>query len=316
MQPLQVVPAPTPPEPKPTAKRMSLRNVVSGKQQTPPRVVIYGPDGIGKSTFAAGAPIPIFLGTEDGTSELDVTRFPEPKTFSDAMQAIEVLTHDAHDYKTLVIDSLDWLEPLAWQELCFENRVTSIEDVGGGYGRGYTAAVAKWRLFLAAIDGMRKTKGMNVVMVAHAMVKTFQNPEGDDFDHYILKMHEKSAGLIREWSDAVFFAQYETHTATNEKTKRIKGVTTGRRLINTEKSAAFHAKNRYGLPAELPLSWASFEQAMKERDPEPVRERCAALLALVTDDDKRKAGEAYLEKNRSNLHKLNEFENRLKKVTT
>jgi hypothetical protein len=277
------------------------------------RVVLYGLDGVGKSTWGAGAPDPIFLGTEDGTSQLDVARFPEPKSLTHVREAIAELELSPHDYKTLVIDSLDWLEPLIWRHVCEIGKKDSIEDFG--YGKGYVQCVEHWRGLLADIDALRIKRGMHVVMVAHAQQKKFQNPEGDDYDHYILKLHEKSAGLIREWSDAVLFAQFETHVVEDEKSGRAKGFSTGKRVMQTTKRAAYDAKNRYGLPQTLPLSWHSFADAIESADPKSVHDRCAVFLAAIIDVEKRKKGEDYLTKIKSDLHRLNEFENRLKEMT-
>jgi hypothetical protein len=129
--------------------------------------------------------------------------------------------------------------------------VKNIEDVG--FGKGYNAALDRWRDMLSRLDTLRDRRGMNVILLAHSWIKTFRNPEGDDFDRYELKLHAKTSGLIKEWSDAVLFAAYETLTAT-DKSKRTRGISTGARIVHTERRAAFDAKNRFELPAELPAS--------------------------------------------------------------
>lgn len=248
-------------KPVPGPSRMKLDAVVRGKQVQPVRAVMYGPEGCGKSTFGANAPSPIFLGAEDGTAQLDVVRFPSPQSWQDILDAVRVLTNETHDYKTLVIDTLDWVEPLVWKTVCQKAGATSIEEVGGGYGKGYVAAVDEWRTLLAGLERLR-TKGVHVILLAHSWIRPFKNPQGDDFDRYELKLHAKSSGLIKEWADAVLFANYETF-AVKDKSKRVRGVDTGARLIYTERRAAYDAKNRYGLPETLPLSWAEFDAAMK-----------------------------------------------------
>jgi hypothetical protein len=262
------------PPPKP-ASRMTLGAVVKGKQPHPLKVTIHGPGGIGKSTFGASAPAPIFIGAEDGTGNLDVARFPKPETFAEVFEAVRTLAEDQHDYQTLVIDSLDWLEPMIWRDICRRADATSIEEVGGGYGKGYTAAVDEWRRLLAAIERLQTTKRMHVVLIGHTQVKNFKNPEGPDYDRYILKLNEKAAGLIKEWSDALLFAKYERVAHTDKKTKRVRGVDTGARLIFTEERAAYDAKNRYSLPESLPLSWNDFfasVQAARVAEPSALRE--------------------------------------------
>lgn len=256
--------APTPAAPS----RMQLTALVKGKQTKPIKLVVYGPEGCGKSTFASNAPSPVFLGTEDGTAQLDVTRFPAPQGWGDVLEAVRVLGTEAHDFKTLVVDTLDWAEPLVWQKVCAEDKdgAKTIELVGGGYGKGYTAALDHWRIFLSYLERLQKAKGMHVVLLAHSHIKSFKNPEGPDYERYELKLNQKAAGLMKEWSDAVLFANHETF-AQADKAKRVRGVSTGARVLYTERTAAYDAKNRYGLPAELPLAWPDFEAARLKGEP-------------------------------------------------
>lgn len=245
-------------KPAARASRMTLTSVIRGKQEAPIRTVLYGPEGIGKSTFGAGAPSPIFLGAESGTDQLDVARFPKPESLADAFEAIRTLYEEQHDFGTLVVDTLDWLEPLIWKHLCQKDGVATIDEVGGGYGKGYTAAVDQWRLFLSGLERLQAAKKMHVILLAHSHIKTFKDPESEGFDRYQMKLNDKAAGVVKEWADAVLFAKYEVLSHTDKKTKRVRGVDTGARLIFTTHRAAFDAKNRYSLPESLPLSWADF----------------------------------------------------------
>lgn len=240
--------------------RMTLDAVTRGRKQEPLKVVLSGVEGCGKSTFGADAPEPIFLGTEDGLVHLDVARFPAPETWADVLDAVRTLTDGEHAYRTLVVDTIDWAEPLVWAHVCAKAGEQSIEDVGGGYGKGYQAALDEWRIFLAALERLRRAKGMHVLLIAHTQIRNFKDPEGEAYDRYELKLNAKAAGLVKEWADAVLFANHETYT-TKDKTKRVRGVSTGARLIHTQRTAAYDAKNRYGLPESLPLSWAEFEAA-------------------------------------------------------
>jgi hypothetical protein len=276
---------------EPRSPRMTLDRVTTGKRKRPMRVLLYGTEGIGKSTWAASAPSPIFLGAEDGTAQLDIARFPEPELWADAKEAIRVLTNTDHNYKTLAIDTLDWLEPLAWQDVCLEAGKKSIEDLG--YGKGYVAALDKWRELLSMLDTLREKRGMHIIMLAHSRIKTFRNPEGDDFDRYELKLHDKSGGLVKEWCDAVLFAVYETLTAKDG--TRVRGVDTGARIAHTERRAAFDAKNRYGLPASLPLDWAAFAEAVEAgapADPAALAARIEAALVACPAELAAKARDA------------------------
>lgn len=294
-------------------KKMSLVNAISGKRKAPVRVIVYGLDGVGKSTFAAGAPKPIFLGTEDGTAHLDVVRFPAPKTLADVHESFAVLREEKHSFETLVIDSLDWLEPLVWQAVCDVAGKATIEDFD--YGKGYTKALSEWDKIRYELDLLRERHALNVVCIAHAKIKPRRNPEGDDYDRYVLKLHEGAAGKLREWADAVLFAQYETHTIEDEKTGRHKGISTGRRILQTTERAAFDAKNRFAMPQAIPLSWASFVESISDVDPKVLHSRCAALVSQIQDEGKRKKAEAYLASCANDIHKLNELENRLKEAT-
>lgn len=240
--------------------RMSLASVVKGKIAQPVRCVLYGVEGIGKSTFGANAPAPIFLGAENGTAQLDVTRFPAPETWQEVLDAVRLLERETHPYRTLVVDTLDWAEPLLWAYVCKRDGKKDIEDYG--FGKGYNTALDEWRVFLAALERLCATKAVNIILVAHSIIRTFKNPEGEDYDRYEMKLNAKAAGLIREWSDAVLFANYETYANKDKKTSRVKGVDTGARLIYTNRRAAYDAKNRYSLPDSLPLDWAEFAAAV------------------------------------------------------
>ncbi|WP_426751760.1 ATP-binding protein [Myxococcus sp. Y35] len=282
------------PPPKPAASpppsRMSLGALVKGKRSSPVRVVLYGVEGIGKSTFGADAPGAVFLGAEDGTDHLDVTRFPSPESWQEILDAVRVLTLEQHDYQTLVVDTLDWAEPMLWDFICKRDGFANIEAYG--YGKGYSAALDEWRVFLAALDRLRKAKAMNVILLAHSQIRPFKNPEGEDFDRYELKLHAKAGGLIKEWAEHVLFANYETFAAKDSKTKRVRGVSTGARLVYTQRTAAYDAKNRGDLPESMPLSWADFAAALASHQPADPRALEAAIrekTARLSEEDRGKA---------------------------
>lgn len=272
------------PKPAPAQRpsRMRLDMITKGKLRKPISVVCYGPEGVGKSSFAAGAPRPIFVGAEDGTAQLDVVRFPSPAEWNDVLDVPRVLMNEPHEYQTLVIDTLDWVEPLIWAHICQEFGQPNIEAFG--FGKGYQVALDEWRKLLSSLEQLMRAKSMNVVLLAHSWIKPFKNPQGEDFDRYELKFHAKAAGLVKEWSEAVLFANWETFAKEDKRTKRVKGVSSGARVIYTERTAAYDAKNRYSLPEELPLSWSDFESAVAAGAVAPVADlkaeiaRKAALL--------------------------------------
>jgi len=265
--------------------RMTLAGITKGRKVRPLRLVLDGVEGVGKSTFGSRAPRPIFLGPEEGTDHLDVERFPAPRTWPEVFDAIRTLGTQEHPYQTLVVDTLDWFEPILWDFLCDRDGKANIEDYG--YGKGYVAAVDEWRRFLAALDRLREVKGMHIILLAHAWIRPFKNPEGDDFDRYEMKLHQKAAGLIKEWADCVLFANHETLATKDAKTKRVRGVSTGARLIYTTRTAAYDAKNRHDLPESLPLDWDDFFAAVQAHRPADPK----ALAAEITRKAKELGGE-------------------------
>jgi len=299
---------------------MSLGKVVKGKLAKPVRVLIYGVEGVGKSSFAANAPSPIFLGAEDGTSELDVARFPEPTSWHDALEAITELTTAEHDYQTLAIDTLDWLEPLCWAAVCAGKKDKAgkpIENIEGfGYGKGYTAALDHWRQLTAALERLRTERGMNMVLIAHSWIKSFKNPAGEDYDRYELKLHAKAGGLLREWCDAVVFAMHET--LTYETDGRVRGISSGARVVYTERCAAWDAKNRYDLPDRLPLDWVSFAEAVAAHRPGDPNELRARITELLKGADEKLTARVHgaLAAAGSDAAELARIANKLSAVTT
>jgi hypothetical protein len=175
------------------------------------------------------------------------------------LDVIRVLETEAHEYLTVVFDTLDWLEPLLWEHICNRDGVANIEAYG--YGKGYVAALDEWRVFLSKLERLQLAKGLNIVLLAHSWIKPFKNPEGEDFDRYEMKLNAKASALIREWAQDCLFTNYQTFAEKDARTKRVKGVSTGARLIYTNRCAAYDAKNRHNLPDELPLSWEAFDDA-------------------------------------------------------
>ncbi len=198
---------------------------------------------------------------------------------------MRILTTEEHDYKTFVVDTLDAIEPLCWSFICQRDGKDSVE--GYGYGKGYVAALDEWRKFLAAVERLWQTRKVGVIFLAHAIVRPFKNPEGEDFDRYQLKLHEKAGGVVKEWTDCNLFARFETYANKKKGELKAKGISTGARVMHTERTAAYDAKNRYELPETLPLDWQALAEAMQRRQtatPAALRESIAAHLATIADD--------------------------------
>lgn len=300
--------------------RMSLDAVVKGKIKKPVRVLLYGVEGVGKSTFAAGAPSPIFIGAEDGTSELDVARFPEPQSWNDVIDAVEVLRTGQHSYKTVVIDTLDWLEPKLHSFVCQNRpdkngaRHSSIDNYP--YGQGIGLVVTEWRALLAALDALRAQRGMNVILLAHSTIKPFKNPTEDDYDRFELALLTKSAGVLKQWPDAVLFATFETLVRKVNGTS--KGVSTGARIVHTERRAAWDAKNRFYLPETIPLDWAAFEEGVAAHQPKPTGAIMASIdnLLIGADEDLAARVRAAVAAANGDGSKLSRIENKLRAVVS
>ncbi len=241
---------------------ISLANVARSTPK-PPRIIIFGDPGIGKSTFGAQAPSPIFIQCEDGLGTLDVPAFPLASRYEDVLEAIGALYQEDHEYQTVVIDSLDWLEPLIWERTCRELGVASIESPG--YGRGYVEAARFWHEFFRGITALRDARNMTVIMTAHSQIVRVEDPLLSAYDRHDLKLHKRASALAEEYSDCILFAAHEVRMIGEQqkfaKEKRMRAVAEGR-IMHTVGQPAFLAKNRYGLYSPLELSWQAFADAM------------------------------------------------------
>lgn len=247
----------------------NLDSIVANAATRKPITTIYGEAGLGKTTFGASAPNPIILMTEDGLGQINVPHFPIAQSFDDVMSAIGTLYSEEHGFNSLIIDSLDWLEPLVWKAVCAEHGKESIEAFG--YGRGYVEAQSYWRAFMDGIRALRNDKNMWIVMTAHSQIVHVEDPLMAAFDSHTLKLHKKAAALVEEFSDVIGFAALKTLTIdekkdsfTDKDAKRTRAKTTGERLLHVAPSPAFTAKNRFSLPATLPLEWSAFQAAIEQ----------------------------------------------------
>ena len=237
-----------------------LKSIRKNDAMAAPRIMVYGVEGIGKSTFGAGAPNPIYILTEDGLGSLNVDHFPLATSFQDVMDAISTLYKENHAFETVVIDSLDWLEAIIQREI---EQKYDAKDLA--YGKGSLIAAEKWREILDGLNALRNDKGMAVILIAHTTIKRFDSPEVEPYDRYQPKLQERSNAVVREWADAVLFANYKTivkkdDVGFNQTNNR--GISTGERLLFTSERPAYMAKNRYNMPESIPLSWDAFAEAI------------------------------------------------------
>jgi hypothetical protein len=237
---------------------ISLASLRRSGEARPPRLLVYGVAGVGKTQLAASAPAPVFLQTEDGLGKIEAATFGLLRSFGEVMEAIVSLYSEPHDFQTVVIDSLDWLEPLIWRATCDRQPTPWADIEAPGYGKGYVAALDTWREFLDGINGLRDDRNMGVILIAHADIKRFDSPETEPYDRYQPKLHARAAALVQEHVDAVLFANYRISTLKSDAgfgKKVVRGVSGGDRLLHTIERPAFLAKNRYGLDESLALDW-------------------------------------------------------------
>ena len=227
-----------------------------GRISRPQKLVVYGPEGVGKSTLASQMPDPVFIDTEGGTHHLDICRIDTAPNWEGITGAIGQLARGGHSFRTLVIDTADWLEKRLVEHLCAKGNKESIEDFG--YGRGWVLLAEEFTRFLVSLDGL-VARGMHVVFLAHATVRKFEAPDqAGSYDRFELKLSRQVAPLIKEWADVILFANYVTKTAEKENGK-LRGVGGRERMLHATHSAACDAKNRHGLPDRLPFAISSLE---------------------------------------------------------
>lgn len=242
---------------KPTLHTLIRR----GRIARPQKVVIYGPEGVGKTSLAAKAPSPVFLDVESGTHHLDVDRFNHLEKWEDITAVIQQLATEEHGFRTLVIDTIDWLEKRLAEFVCRRANKESVEDFG--YGKGHVLVAEEMAKFLASLEVLLR-RGIHVILLAHSTVKKFEMPDAaGSYDRFELKLTKQVAPLIKEWADVVLFANYVTRVAENDQGKR-RGVGGRERILHTTHTAAWDAKNRHGLEEKLPFTYEAIATVFGE----------------------------------------------------
>jgi hypothetical protein len=220
---------------------------------TPPLIVVHGQEGVGKTSLAARFPSPVFLQLEDGCpSGLEIQSFGLLETLAEVREALSTLATEEHDRKTVVIDNLDPLEGMIWRQACRDNGWQSIE--APGYGKGYITVDAYWNDVLAALDYLRRQRGMIAILLAHSAIETISDPRTPAYTSYQLRIHKRARGLVQDRSDVVAFLAHDIHTTAEEQgfnKKRTRADGGNMRWLHLEARPSFTAKNRYGLPAKI-----------------------------------------------------------------
>ena len=240
---------------------MSKYSVTTGVQTAPVKTVLYGPEGIGKSTFASHFPDPVFIDTEGGTKRLNVARLPQPTSWAMLLDEVAEVRKGSVPCGTLVIDTADWAERLCIQAVCARAKVNGIEDFG--YGKGYTYVKEEFSKLLDALEEVLNA-GHNVVVLAHAAITKFEQPDAvGNYDRWGMKTSKQVAPLLQEWCDMLLFANYKTvvekaGSGPNAKNK----ASGGKRVLYTTHHACWDAKNRFDLPEEVPFDYASIAHCL------------------------------------------------------
>lgn len=256
-----------------------MLNISRGPRPRALGVVQYGPEGIGKTTLASQYPSPIFIDLEHGTDTMDVVRTDLPQTFEEVLELMDAIKGEP-EFKTVVIDTADKLEQLITAHVLEVYKLSSIEDAG--YGKGYTYVAEEFVRFLRKC-GELIDSGKNVVIVAHAQMRKFEEPdEMGAYDRWELKLSKKSAPLIKEWADMVLFLNYKTRVIEdpNTKSKKARG---GSRVMYTTHKPAWDAKNRFGLDDELPMEFESIAQCFTDKPSTVMADYYAQIRGKLND---------------------------------
>ena len=233
--------------------------ITKGKIKTALKIVVYGQEGVGKSTFASRFPDPVFIDTEGSTKQLDVARFDPPTSWEMLLSQVEYVKQNPSEFKTLVIDTADWAEKLCIKKVCNEAKKKGIEDFG--YGKGYVYAAEEFGKLINKLEEVINA-GVNVVVTAHAQMKKVEQPdEMGSYDRWELKLSKQCSPMLKEWADILLFANYKTLVVSTDD-KKYKGQGGVQRIMYTTHTASWDAKNRFSLPDVLPFDYAQIEQVI------------------------------------------------------
>lgn len=264
-----------------------LDRIQRGRQRKPLTVCIYGVPGVGKTTFGASAPNPLVACLERGADHLDVSKLPAPESWDAFLGDMRELVSSEHGFSSLVIDTLDALEPLVIAAVCAKGGKQTLADFS--WGGGYALLAQEWRTFLSILETLRDKRSMNIVLIAHEHRKAYSDPELGSFEVYRPKLQEKVWGLTNEWCDAVLFAQFDQALLEAKDGQRARAIVSGRRVLRTQRGTGYVAKNRYGLEPTIDLDWKVLERAAIPMGLDELKARYEDLLARVPDDIKAKA---------------------------
>lgn len=240
--------------------------ITKGKIQKAKKVVVYGPEGIGKSTFAARFPDPVFIDTEGSTSAMDVARLPRPTSWNKLLEEVDYIRNHPDVCRTLVVDTIDWAEQLCVDHICSIHNKKGIEDFG--YGNGYVYTKEEFGRFLNRLSDVIEV-GVNIVLTAHAQLRKFEQPdELGAYDRWELKLGKKTQSqtspLVKEWADMLLFCNYKTYSVATDKDGKKHKAQGGKRVMYTSHHPCWDAKNRYGLPEMCDFDYQVIKGILEE----------------------------------------------------
>lgn len=237
--------------------------IIKGKISGAKKVVVYGPEGIGKSTFASQFPNPIFIDTEGSTKDMEVSRTEMPSSWTMLLDYVRYFIHTQETFRTLVIDTADWAEQLCISSVCDKYQKSGIEDFG--YGKGYTYLQEEFGKLLNLLTELIEKRRIHVVLTAHAKMRKFEQPdEMGTYDRWEMKLTKQVAPIVKEWADMVLFANYKTWSvAVDDKGKKRKAQG-GKRVMYTQHHPCWDAKNRYALPEETEFDYAVIRHIIEQ----------------------------------------------------
>lgn len=248
---------------------IDLKSIKPSIEIKPPKIVLYGPSGIGKSTFAAQAPNPLVIDVEGGMNLINVAKH-KVKSFEEMMETLVALSTQDHNFQYVVVDSIDWLERIMIRYLCSTNNAKTINDPNCkafSFGRGEKLLMTLWERFINALNSLHATKNMGIILIAHNQITKFNDPMTESYDKHSLKLEKRSGEFVKEWAECILFADLKVKIEEEEvgfKNTVNRGKEVGR-VLYTEKRPAFEAKNRYGLLPEIDFSWKSFIKHVNKR---------------------------------------------------
>jgi hypothetical protein len=246
-------------------KKASVLSLITKQRKRRPFFgVLYGPPGVGKSSFASEAPNPIFIPCERGLDQITVAKFPTPKDLDEFATYLKAVEEEENDYQTVVIDTADALELLIFDAVCKEGKVQSLEEYGGGFQKGYFRAREYWARLLARLTRMSERR--TVLLIGHSHLRTVADPMmATSYDVFELKIQQKSVELIRQAVDLILFARMATTVAKDSpKAKKGRGLISGDREMYTQPTTGLESKNRYNLESPMEFSWAVLEAGIEK----------------------------------------------------